>query len=70
MHLSSPQRNTDINAKGLQAGYQNIFTQGRSTAVEANFFNRNTLQLCYLFLQKSTANVRTLQLKINAFTMT
>jgi hypothetical protein len=60
MHLSSLQRNVDINAEGLQAGHKNIFTQGRSTAVEANFFHRNTLQVCNLYLQKSTTTFRDL----------
>jgi len=60
MHLSSLQRNIDINVKGLQASHKNIFTQGRSTAIEANFFHRDTLQLSYLYLQKSTTKFRDL----------
>jgi hypothetical protein len=58
MHLASPQRNTDVNAQGLQIGYKNILTQRRPTTVEANFLHRNALQLCYLLLQEPTENFK------------
>jgi hypothetical protein len=57
MHLASPQRNTDVNAEGFQTSYKIIITQGRSAAIQANFFYRNTLQFCYLFLKKPNSTI-------------